>query len=120
MSDEPVNQLEADFAEIARTLPRPRGLPAVRTDNVVPIGASAVSKRLEDLLAQAQDLSKRTEALAVALAGPALPEAHGLKVAGGRKEAETLFTKQLGGLDDLGQVLDTLGRALERAHRSLA
>lgn len=106
--------LEAGMGMIARTLRAPAA-------NVVPIGASVVSKRLEDLLAQAGELVKQGELLAVALAGPAMPAAAGLKVASGRKDGpETLFTRQLGGLDELGQVLDTLGRALERAHRSLA
>lgn len=111
-------QMENDLSGMTGRL-RP-GVAAVRAENVVPIGASVVSKRLEELIAQAQELAKSGETLALALAGPAMPAAAGLKVAGGRKEsAETLFTKQLGGLDELGQVLDTLGRSLDRAHRAL-
>jgi len=88
-----------------------------------PVGAGAVGKRLEELLKRSQDLSKQALVLEIALAGPLeggiSPDA-GLKqmIRPGHPDAP-LFKRQMAALDEIGAVLDSLGRSLERAQRAL-
>jgi hypothetical protein len=121
-------QLEADIHSIAAKAPnlaaeRPRMVFPTQLATVTSIGAGAVGKRLEGLLERAEELARQAEVLATGLAGPAPAEnkpALNLRNLPREAGTEPLFVRQLGGLDELGRMLDTVGRAIERASRSLA
>ena len=83
---------------------------AVQSAPVNSIGAMAVARRLEVL-------TKQAELLATALAGPEKSPPGPART--DRPKAEHLFGKQMQGLDELGQQLDAIHGAIERAARSL-
>jgi hypothetical protein len=117
--------LEDDIAAMAlkSAVERPRVVSQSPTAAVVPIGASAVGKRLEGLLERAGELARQAEVLATGLAGPAPAEdkpALNLRNLSREAGTEPLFVRQLSGLDELGRMLDTVGRSLERASRALS
>lgn len=91
--------------------------PDARAAPVTSIGAAAVAQRLEALTKQAADLAKQAELLATALAGP--EKQAGGPVRDNRPKPEHLFGRQLMGLDEVGQQLDAIHSAIERAARSL-
>lgn len=115
--DGPLAQMESDIG--ASALKRFTALNGGLGGNVREIGASSVSKRMEALLKRAQELAAQAESLASQLSGPANRATPGLRPES-RPSGDTVFGRQMAGLDEIAQVLDTLGGSLERAHRSLA
>ena len=81
-----------------------------------PVGAGAVGKRLEGLLKRSGELAKQAEVLATALNGPT---SYPSDKANQTKAGDYLFGRQMAALDEIGAVLDSLGRSLERTQRAL-
>jgi hypothetical protein len=95
--------------------PRPR-IAAVTEQPVTPIGAAAVSQRLEELMEAARYLQERAVILATALAGPSSAQpAETERVS----RPEHLFGRQLAGLDEATLLIQGVGREIERALKTL-
>jgi hypothetical protein len=127
--DKAVLNMEADIRTMAARLgpiqearERPKMASEPFRDPPGPVGAGAVGKRLEELLKRSQDLSKQALVLEIALAGPLeggiSPDTSPLKHA--RHPDAPLFKRQMAALDEIGAVMDSLGRSLERAQRALS
>jgi len=124
--DDVTKAMEADVRQMAQTLapqmPKATGMRPVITgapsEREGPIGATAVAKRIESLMTRTQELGTIAEAIATALSG----QVNDSKAGGGERltTGDHLFGRQMAGLDELGFLLDSLGRSLDRAARALS
>lgn len=112
--DETEQSILGRMAEDIRRTARPK-IAAVTEQPVVPIGAAAVARRLEQLIETARSTRERAGVLATALAGPS-PDQPAEERA---SHPEHLFGRQLAGLDELTLVIQGIDREVERAIQSL-
>ena len=117
---EQTDQMQSDIARIAQSL-RPKvlnGSPPEGSNVTVLPTAGIVGKRLETLIKRAQELEKQAAVVATALAGN--PTSVNLRDGPEPATHDHLFGRQMAALDELGQILDSVGRQIERAQRSLS